>query len=254
MADSSIIVTDSPTAVVNSTTVMSEQQQSALFEKIPPELRIKIYKYALDDIRIEPSWTCQWKTGFGGKHGCYIEGVELLRVCKKIFNEVIPYTSTMPLVADWSGLWYDPDFFASCSTGFRHRLVKVTLRHPEWWGAFSTEEINQNQYPNLRVIELSQRLGMNVPHYFPHVARLLQHGNGPAEYIDYQFTQDARISHGCPELIGILQTSGIVLQTKVDLRIAVWEKLSGWPYASSWRRVYRSEHCELVSPDIRARL
>lgn len=260
MAELSTIVSDSPTAAANPTTVvMSEQHQSAFFEKIPLELRVKIYKYALDDIGLDRDWC--WKEGLEEKHGCRIKGFELLRVCKKSFHEVIPYASSMPLVAGaGAGACASDDchclgFFSRFPPKFRHRLERVVLC-ARWWGEFRTEEIDQNQYPNLRVIELwetgnSPIFQMRCMAHHKYVWQLLILPDAPARYLDELFIQDVAFRDGTSERYRFLKTSGIVVRTQIATRIGVWEMLGGWPYSCDFSRRHLSEHPELVSPDIR---
>lgn len=125
MADLSAIISDTPTGVANPSIVMSEQQQSAFFEKIPLELRLKIYKYALGDVYLSLNW--RWWEGAEQKSGCHITGLECLRACQKTFNEAIPYASSIPLVANSVCTFACGEFFSRFPLKLRHRLERVTL-------------------------------------------------------------------------------------------------------------------------------
>lgn len=90
---------------------------------------------------------------------------------------------------------------------------------------------------------------MDHPAYYRHATCLIKREDGPSDYIDDRFTQDVWSTHGYPGLKEFLQTSGIVIQMRVGLRVVAWEKLAGWPYSDIFCRIYDAEYPNVVSPE-----
>ena len=268
-------VTPPSTLVTDLLAHMSLQEQSLFIEKIPPEIRLKIYKYVIDSATVLYDQEWNWIEFEGGetilKHGLRIDGLQLLRVSKKIFHESIAYANCSLLEFEWRSDSYPPDdgrenvwhFFERFPPLLCHRLEKVVLfplnMHVEelsnsvdWGPAFDPK---RHLFPNLRLIEVWNDVGRgfpmsNVSGLFDHVGRLLSCPLGPKGLgSDLTFMHQTSFFpfYMHPQLVNFFHANNFVVHVKISLRISVWEQYGGWPYRHGWRKIWVDDYYKHVS-------
>ncbi|KAK5049036.1 hypothetical protein LTR84_005458 [Exophiala bonariae] len=250
---------------------MSIQEQSLFFEKLPPEIRLKIYKYVIDSAigLYDREWI--WDEGEKGdeivpKDGLRFDGLQLLRASKKLFHESVAYANSTLQEVKCSSDWFDLvngdnnvwQFFGRFPPVLCHRLMKVVMfasnldveqlpLSVNWQDSFSPKS---HHFPNLRVVEVWKDVGRGfsmtqTSGFCDHVANLLLCPDGPQNFgVDHAFIQKTTFGPNFihPQLADFFHTNNFIVHVKINLRVSVWEQYGGWPYRHGWRKIWIDDY------------
>ncbi|KAK5049035.1 hypothetical protein LTR84_005457 [Exophiala bonariae] len=227
----------------------SPQTQSPLLERLPIEIRLQVYKLILDQITVqdERRQSGAWR----------IEGPQILAVCKKGFCEALEYATRVSYILDWRRQNTNtiPAFFDAFPMKLRHRLEKITLQAGRFPLRKWDSELSVSGFSALRVIELvngeNQATAIedrDKPAFFDQVANLIRCLDGPNAFeSEDNFATQALATYCSPTFVHYLQTSNVLVRTKIDLRFKVWERFKPeTPFQVGWKAISVFEYWDLT--------